>query len=242
MKIKVGAVSYSNTKPLIYGFENGVMQHDIDLIVDYPSNIAQLFLEKKIDIALLPIAVIKNIASPILFSSYCIGAKNNVASVALFSKVPMEEIEAIYLDYQSKTSVALLKILLKDFWKKDVIFLEADEHYISKIKNNTAGLIIGDRALEQISNFEFVYDLSKAWHDFTNHYFVFATWVSNIPLETIFIKKFDEAQFSGLQKVDLISSKHTLPFYDLKKYYTENIIFHFDDEMKKGINLFLSML
>ena len=47
MKIKVGAVSYSNTKPLIYGFENGMMNNEVDLILDYPSNIAKLFQEKK---------------------------------------------------------------------------------------------------------------------------------------------------------------------------------------------------
>jgi chorismate dehydratase len=242
MKIKVGAVSYSNTKPLIYGFENGIMKNEIDLILDYPSNIAQLFIEKKIDIALLPVAEFKNNDAPILFSKFCIGAKNNVASVALFSEVPIDKIEKIYLDYQSKTSVALLQLLLNNFWKKEIVFLKADEDYISNIKNNTAGLIIGDRALEQLSNFKFVYDLSKAWNDFTDTNFVFATWVSNIPLQQKFIEQFDEAQFSGFEKIDDILANNQLPYYDLKKYFNENIIYQFDNDMKKGLNLFLSML
>lgn len=242
MKIKVGAVSYSNTKPLINGFENGIMKNEIDLILDYPSNIAQLYKEKKIDIALLPVAEIKNNDTSILFSKFCIGAKDNVASVALFSEVSIDKIEKIYLDYQSKTSVALLQILLNNFWKKEVVFLQPDKDYISKIKNNTAGLIIGDRALKQISTFKFVYDLSKAWNDYTSHSFVFATWVSNIPLEKKFIENFDEAQLASFNDLDEICSKNKLPFYDLKKYYTENIIYPFDNDMKKGLNLFLSML
>ncbi|MBP6455152.1 MAG: menaquinone biosynthesis protein [Chitinophagaceae bacterium] len=242
MKIKVGAVSYSNTKPLIYGFENGIMKNEIDLILDYPSNIAQLYKEKKIDIALLPVAEIKNNDTSILFSKFCIGAKDNVASVALFSEVSIDKIEKIYLDYQSKTSVALLQKLLNNFWKKEVVFLQADKDYISKINNNTAGLIIGDRALEHLPKFNYVYDLSKAWNQYTNHSFVFATWVSNIPLQKIFIEQFDEAQFSGFEKLDHIITNNQLPYYDLKKYFNENIIYPFDNDMKKGLNLFLSML
>ena len=242
MKIKVGAVSYSNTKPLIYGFENGIMKNEIDLILDYPSNIAQLYKEKKIDIALLPVAEIKNNDTSIFFSKFCIGAKDNVASVALFSEVSIDKIEKIYLDYQSKTSVALLQKLLNNFWKKEVVFLQADKDYISKINNNTAGLIIGDRALEHLPKFNYVYDLSKAWNEYKNHSFVFATWVSNIRLQQKFIDHFDEAQFSGFEKLDDIIANNQLPYYDLKKYFNENIIYRFDNDMKKGLNLFLSML
>jgi chorismate dehydratase len=111
-KIKVGAVSYLNTKPLIYGFEQGMMADEIDLVIDYPANVAKLLVENKIDIGLIPVAAIPLLMEHYIISDYCIGCDGEVASVCLFSQVPINEIETILLDYQSKTSVALLQLLL----------------------------------------------------------------------------------------------------------------------------------
>ena len=84
-------------------------------------------------------------------SKYVIGANGAVASVALFSEVPIDQIKNIYLDYQSRTSVQLLKILLAQYWKVEVHFLVATEGYIAQISGTTAGVIIGDRALEKLT-------------------------------------------------------------------------------------------
>ena len=106
-KIKIGAVSYLNTKPLLYGIERSDLVNDIELIVDYPSILAKKLQENSIDIALLPVAAIPFIANAQIVSDYGIASDGNVVSVALFSQVPIEEIKTVYLDYQSRTSVRL---------------------------------------------------------------------------------------------------------------------------------------
>jgi chorismate dehydratase len=144
---RIGAVSYLNTRPLLLGIEQESFKDQIDLIKSYPAKIAQDLLEGSIDIGLVPVAIIPQLSHPQVVSKYVIGTNGTVASVALFSEVPMEEIKKVYLDYQSKTSVQLLKILLSQFWKKEVEFLTATEGYIDDISGTSAGLIIGDRDL-----------------------------------------------------------------------------------------------
>jgi chorismate dehydratase len=241
-KIRVGAVSYLNTKPLIYGFEHGMMHDEIELQLEYPSKLAVLMQKNKLDIALLPIASIPNIIDARVFSNYCICSNQKVASVCLFSHVPIEEVQEVYMDYQSRTSVVLFRILMRDFWNIRPSLLDADDQYINKIKGKTAGIIIGDRALEQINQFPFVYDLAEAWKSHTSLPFVFATWVTNQDLPESFIHSFNQANAKGLESLDEIILSQPYNHYDLRKYYTENISYVLDDEKKKGMHLFLKML
>ena len=241
-KIRVGAVSYLNTKPLIYGFEQGMMHDEIELQLDYPSKLAGLLQRDQLDIALLPVASIPNILDANVFSNYCIGSNHKVASVCLFSHVPIEEVQEVYMDYQSRTSVVLFRILMRDFWNIRPSLLDADDQYINKIKGKTAGIIIGDRALDQLSQFPYVYDLAEAWKSHTSLPFVFATWVSNQKLPQSFIDSFNLANAKGLESLNEIISSQSFEAYDLKKYYTENISYILDEEKKKGMHLFLKML
>ncbi len=121
--------------------------NDIELVADYPANVAGALQRGDIDLALLPIAAIPTIPGANIVSDYGIAADGNVASVCIFSMVPMEEIETVYLDYQSRTSVRLAQLLLEKLWKKTVVFKPATENYIDYINGTTAGIIIGDRAL-----------------------------------------------------------------------------------------------
>ena len=142
-KIKVGAVSYLNTTPLLYGIQHSPVMNDIELSVDYPAKLAEKLQSGEIDMALLPVAAIPTIPGAHVVANYGIAATGNVASVAIFSHVPMEEIETVYLDYQSRTSVRLAQVLLKEYWRKNVEFIKADENYIEEIKDNKAGVSIG---------------------------------------------------------------------------------------------------
>ncbi len=241
-KIRVGAVSYLNTKPLIYGFEHGKMNTEIELSLDYPSRLAGLMQKNKLDIALLPVASISNIPDAFVFSDYCIASNQKVASVCLYSQVPIEEIQEVYLDYQSKTSVALFRLLIRDYWNIRPSLLEAGEDYLANIKGKTAGIIIGDRALQQTNKFPFVYDLAEAWQSHTQLPFVFATWVTNKKLPDSFIQAFNEANAIGLNHIDEIITTQSFPEYDLKKYFTENICYLLDEEKRNGMQLFLKML
>lgn len=215
---------------------------EIELSVDYPSRLAEQLRNGKIDMALLPVAAMPTIENAKVVSEYGIAADGYVASVAIFSYVPMEEIEELYLDYQSRTSVRLARLLFKHHWKKEVIFKQAPENYIQYISDKNAGVIIGDRALMQLNNFEYVYDLAAEWKAYTGLPFVFAAWVSNKELPKAFLSDFDQANAAGLQKIDLIVQHEVFPFYDLKEYYTENIHYKLNEDKIKGMNKFLELI
>ena len=222
-KIKVGAVSYLNTKPLIYGFEQGMMADEIDLVIDYPANVAKLLVENKIDIGLIPVAAILHLKEHYIISDYCIGCDGEVASVCLFSQVPIHEIETILLDYQSKTSVALLQLLLKEHWKIEPTLIESSADYEKDIKGTTAGLVIGDRAFRQRLISSYIYDLGLAWKEVTGLPFVFAAWVSNKEIDADFVEQFNRANKYGLERLEEVVEKNTSPHFDLRSYYTKNI-------------------
>lgn len=241
-KIKVGAVSYLNTKPLLYGFQQSGFIDSIELVQDFPARIAAMLLNNEIDIGLVPVAVIPENKAFHIVADYCIGAVNEVASVCLFSEVPMEQIETVILDYQSRTSVQLCKILLKYFWKKEVVFKNAELNFRNQISGKTAAVVIGDRAFEQRLISPFIYDLAAAWKDFIGLPFVFATWVANKKIDESFLLKFNEANAFGLQHIADVVANIDYPLYDLTTYYTQNISYNFDALKQEGLNTFLNYL
>lgn len=238
-KIRVGAVSYLNTKPLIYGFEKGMMKEEVELVMDYPANIASMLLNDEIDIGLVPVAVLPALKQYHLISDYCIACDGEVASVCLFSEVPINEIKTILLDYQSKTSVALLKILLKDHWNINPKLADTSSGYELSIENTTGGLVIGDRALAQRNQSKYCYDLGLAWKELTGLPFVFAVWVSNKPMDKQFIEKFNMTNSYGLDNLEGIVASLYYNFYDLNNYFRTNLKFILTDKYKEVIQKFL---
>lgn len=240
--IKVGAVSYLNTKPLLFGIENSPLRSEIDLTLDYPSRLAAKLANGMLDLALLPVAAISDVPNAHIVSDYGIAAEGNVVSVALFSSVPLDEIEHVFLDYQSRTSVRLAQLMFAEHWRRSVTYLPAALNYISEIKGTTAGVIIGDRALEQLDNFKYVYDLSAAWKAYCGLDFVFAAWVSNKKLSAEFTTSFNQANKLGLSHLDDVIAGIRFPAYNLHTYYTENIKYQLDEQKLKGLQKFLSLI
>ncbi len=241
-KIKVGAVSYLNTKPLLLGFEQLQWTGEIEFKLDYPSRLAQQLKQDEIDIALMPVAAMLDIPGTTIISDYGIAADGVVASVCIYSHVPLQEVNTVLLDYQSRTSVRLAQLLLKEYWQHEVVFQQADEQYINDIKGNTAGVIIGDRALQQLGNFPYVYDLAAAWKAWTGLPFVFAAWISKKSWSPEFIHFFNQANKFGLQHLDTLVTQIAYPHYDLNQYYTENIHYHLDAMKREGLALFLQKI
>jgi chorismate dehydratase len=241
-KVKVVAVSYLNTKPLVYGFKQGMMSNEMELIFDIPSRASEKLMNNEVDLGLIPVAAIPDLKEYYIISDYCIGATNPVASVCLFSEVPIEEIDSIILDYQSKTSVALLKILLKEYWNIQPLFINSEHEFHNEIKDNTAGLIIGDRALVQLNNFKYVYDLAEVWQLHTGLPFVFAAWVSNKKLSDDFVFNFNDVIKFSLTKMDEISKEINFSYYDLDKYYHYNLDYKLDEQKLRALELFWQKL
>ena len=242
-KIRVGIVNYLNTKPLLYGLERPPINDQIELIGAYPAKLAKMLRDDEIDVGLIPIAVIPQLPSWHIVGNHCIAAEGEIASVCLFSEVPMNQIETIYLDYQSRSSVGLLKWLIKEYWGISPRLIQAkDDSYRTEITGTTAGLVIGDRALEQRKISTYIYDLGSEWRSITGLPFVFAAWVSTKPLPEDFIKEFDRANAMGLNHIDEIVASTPFELYDLRKYYTLHLSYVLDEKKRQGMDRFLAAI
>ncbi len=216
-----------------------MMTDSVDLKIDFPSRIASMLLDNEIDVGLVPVAIIPEMQEYHIISDYCISCDGAVASVCLFSEVPLNEIEKILLDYQSRTSVELLKILVKDFWKMNPAFENTSGEYQSGIKGTTGALLIGDRALAQRKKSGYIFDLGLEWKKFTGLPFVFAAWISNKKLDENFIKSFNEANANGLRNLEAVIIENQESEFNLSHYYNDCINFKLDDKKRNAMKLFL---
>lgn len=239
----MAAVSYLNTKPLLYGIKRHPVIHDIELVEDYPAKIAQMLIDDEVDIGLIPVAATLRMKDWHMVTDYCIGTEGDVASVCIFSEVPMEQVERVYLDYQSRTSVNLARLLLKEFWKKDVALVDArGEDYRGGIRGTTAGVVIGDRALQQRKVSRYIYDLGTAWKQHTGLPFLFAAWIANKELPPDFVMAFNEANALGLAHIDEVIAENPIDYYDLDVYFRHNISYALTNGKKRGFERFISGL
>ena len=236
--VRVAAVSYLNAQPLVLGLRRNLAD-EVTLVLDFPSRLPPLLASGAVDIALLPVAAMPQIPGARLAADYGIAADGAVASVGLFSQVPMDQIEEVVLDYQSCTSVALARLLLRDFWRRDVVFFAAQPGYIGEISGNRAGVIIGDRALQERDRFAHRWDLAAAWKEWTGLPFVFAAWTRVRELPAGFVGRFNAANEDGLRHIAEVVADHAGAAYDVAAYFRDNLRFRLDARMHEGMALFL---
>lgn len=240
--VRVGSVSYVNARPLTYGFEKGGMSGEVELVRDYPSAIAEKLVSGDIDVGLVPVAIIPKLSYHQVISGYGIACDGEVASVCILSDCPLEQVTEIWMDYQSRTSVALAGILMKEYWKINPVRLKAQPGYEEAIAGTRAGLVIGDRALVYRNRYQYVYDLGLAWKEMTGLPFVFAAWISNKALSPEFCQRFDNTTSYGLQHLDEVISNNPYDIFSLRDYYTKYIKFRLTEPMQEAITLFLKKL
>lgn len=241
--INVVAISYLNTLPFIYGIQNNKdLMSQINLRLEYPSKCADLIKSNEVDLGLIPIIELIDMPYSEIIGNYCIGAEGKVQTVMLYSNCSLNEISSIALDYQSRTSVVLVKILAKNFWKIDVEFFGTDEDYIDGISNNNAGLVIGDRTFNLKDTFLYQYDLAEEWFKYTNLPFVFACWVANKPLSEEFKIQFNNALKYGLNNMSTVVKQNTKNSnIDLYRYLCECISWDFDSQKQAAFKKFFSL-
>lgn len=242
---KVSAVSYHNTTPMIYGLKQSGFINCMNLHLDIPSVTALKFMNNEVDVALLPVGVLPQLSNYSVITDICIGAIQQVKTVAVFSQKPMQEIKKIYLDYHSRTSVELLKVLLREFWKRDDIeLLQATELVESKIKDDTAALLIGDKTFPLLAEIPFQYDLATAWHQHTSLPFAFAVWVAKPHVSKAWINELNKALQIGINNRETLiqtlqQDNNSIAWHD---YYFNCISYELDDLKKQGMNLFLDKI
>ncbi len=244
-KIRVSVVSYLNSQVFIYGLEHGEVADEIILYKDIPSVCAQRLIEREADIGLVPVAILPQLPGHEIITDTCIGTNGKVNSVMLYSDLPIGEVKQVMLDFHSRTSVALVQILAKNYWKINPQFIAAQEGFIDRIGGGTAAVVIGDRTFTMGNKFKYVYDLADAWTNFTGLPFVFACWVANKNTPVEFIKKFERSLQMGLDHKNLIIDQFehlNNAHFNVRDYLEKNIEYALDKEKIKGMELFLSYL
>lgn len=238
-KIRISAVSYTNTKPFLYGIEHSDIINKIDLSLDMPSDCAQKLIDDEVDIGLIPVAAILNLPRWEIISDYCIGASGPVNSVFIFSNCPAEDIRTLLLDPESRSSNNLARVLLKNYWKADYQAIVNAPDYAASTDNHTAFVQIGDRTFGKKQQYKYVYDLAEEWNKFTGLPFVFAAWVANKLIPSDFMDEFNEAMRNGLaHRAELLKKLPTRPDFDLEDYLMHKLDFNLTEDKKKALHLF----
>lgn len=243
-KVKISVVSYLNSKPFLFGLQKSGILKQIDLQLDIPSICARKLIDNQVDIGLVPVAIIPNLKQHYIISDYCIGAVGKVSSVMLYSQVPLNAIKQVLLDYQSRTSVTLVKVLAQEYWHISPEWVPASEHFENQIDDTTAAVIIGDRTFGLEQKYAYVYDLSEQWQKFTKLPFVFACWVANKKLPESFITEFNTALKYGIDhRGALIEELRAAKIYktDVENYLKNSISYDYDSDKKRALTLFLEL-
>jgi chorismate dehydratase len=246
-KIRISAVKYANTYPFIYGLIESGFDKRIILETDHPADCAAKLISGSVDIGLIPVASLPLLKEYYIISDFCIGANGDVRTVMLLSNCPFEKIETIYLDYRSRSSVNLTKVLAKNSWKKEFRWFNTSKGFdFINIGLNEAVVLIGDQCFEFENSFRYKTDLAREWKKFSGLPFVFACWTANKELDNQFIEEFNKVLQLGVNNIDAVVEKTgntgSITGEVLKKYLTENIDYDFNDEKKKGLELFLDLM
>ncbi len=253
-RLRVGAVSFLNTKPLIYPLLDKEIQADIALSLDVPSRVAARLSDSRIDVGLIPI--IEYFRANPSGTNYCIlpdisiASNGGVQSIQLFSRVPVHEIRRIALDTSSRSSVALLKILLAEKYGISPAFTMC----APTVKPSTAlqnrqyppfeaVLLIGDPALRHLGTTQYSVDLGEAWYKLTGLPFVYACWVArgdtslgDLPQTLLQSKKRGIAQIPEIAQTE--ARKLGLPETLCLDYLQNHIKYDLDESAIAGIELF----
>lgn len=217
----------------------------MELSLDFPSKCAEKLITNQVDIGLVPIAILPELPEYHILTDYCIGANQKVNSVILVSDVPLEEMEEILLDYQSKSSINLVQVLAKNYWKISPKFTHAKVGFENQVSGKTAGVIIGDRTFNLSKPYSYIYDLAEEWYKFTGLPFAFACWVANKPIAPEFVEKLNHALAFGvahIQESIELSNNNGITFGQLQQYLTNDISYELTDDKRKSIQLFLDFL
>lgn len=241
-KLRVGAVSYLNTKPLIWQFEQLAPQ--AELMLDFPSRLADRLAAGSLDVALIPSIEFFGDPGYTIVSDACIACRGPVMSVKLFSREPLEHIRTLALDEGSRTSVALVQILLNErFGLRPQL-----EHLpLGKSTRDTtadAVLLIGDRAMHSPGGpFAAVWDLGEQWRLWSGLPFVFAMWVARAGADLQGLESaLSEARDRGLAQLDEIAAAEAAPLglteRECVAYLRDNLYFYLGPNEQRGLELF----
>ncbi len=259
---RISASSYSNTAPLVWSFLYGSQRGKFELIMDNaPARSAELLAQRRVDAALVPVIEYQRIDGIFLVPDVCVGAKERVRSVCLVTKgEDLRDVKTVALDVSSKTSVALTKIIFREFLGSEPVYQTAQPNLEKMLADSDCALIIGDPALSiadaetpetkdkklKTENQLRKFDLAETWRSFTGFGFVFAMWMaSNNSAEIVRNIDFARVRDEGLAHLnEIIANYETdipLSREDFTKYLSENISYSIDENMRQGLELYFEL-
>ena len=246
--MRISAISYLNTAPLMWDFEHGSAVRDFEITYTVPSQCAAELANEMADIGIIPAAAYATIPNLIILPGVAIASKQAVGSILLVSEKPLEQIRRIALDSSSLTSVALTRVLFEKFWGAGREFNSAAPELDSMLASHDAALLIGDPALKIDRSRYHTWDLAEEWIRFTGKPFVFAFWaVRNEALKSCtldLMAVFQHSRDHGLEKKSLEEIARTwAPRLGITKdavhdYLTTNIYYYLDEPCLDGLQLF----
>jgi chorismate dehydratase len=252
--LRVSAISFLNTAPLMWDFEHGLAGEDFEIDYTIPSKCAAALAADRADIGIIPAITYAEIPGLVILPNIAIASRDRVRSILLVSKKRIEDVRTVATDTSSRTSVALTQVLFAKFFGGHRQFTPHPPDLKEMLKRHDAALLIGDSAL-QISMHDsqyHLYDLGHDWRRLTGKPFVFAFWAVRMdalhrqPEGMKLIDVFQQSRDHGLlpENIDALAKewapKLGITEAEVTTYLTENIHYYFDRENHGGLQLFLT--
>lgn len=250
--LRISAISFLNTAPLMWDFEHGEAGKDFSIEYTIPSACAAALAANDADIGIIPAFTYAQIPGLVILPNIAIASKDRVRSILLVSRKPIEDVKTVAADTSSRTSVALTQVLFTKFFGGSRELTPHPPQLEEMLRTHDAALLIGDAALQVPTDTEYhLYDLAHIWRERTGLPFVFAVWAVRLdalnrkPDGLSLAKVFQQSRDHGLepQNLDGIAKEWAprlgLTEADIRSYLTENIHYYLDRQNHAGLKLFL---
>ena len=259
-RLRISVVEYLNTAPLVWGFTNGPLAGKYELSFTVPSLCAEELRSGQADVAVIPAIEYQRMDDVVVLPGMCIAARDEVRSILVVAKKPIEQARRIALDRSSRSSAALVRLLCAGRWRIQPEFAEAAPNVEEMLADADAALVIGDPALRLALRAEegprellvrgyetlFLYDVAHEWREMTGNPCVLAMWVARREAaRPEVVADFLASREYGLTRIPEIAAKAAgqldLPARELEKYLRENIQFSLDQENRQGLELYFRL-
>jgi chorismate dehydratase len=246
-RLRVCAVSFLNTCPLVWGLQHGPPQDLFDLSFEIPSVCADRLAAGTADIGLVPVIEARRQGLDFV-PGLGIACNGPVRSILLVSHVPAPEIRTVAVDSSSRTSVALAEVVLRDRFGATPKLIAHSPQLEVMLDLADAALLIGDPALRFLPDElpYHVYDLGQEWKWITGLPMVFAVWAARPGVINPEITAELRASYCfGQERMDEIISEESVrrgfPEDLVRQYLTHYIHFALTPEFVKGMQRFLDI-
>jgi chorismate dehydratase len=243
-QVRVGAVGYLNARPLTWALDRAPDRWQVRY--DVPAVCADLLRTGAVDVGLTPSIEYLFGEDYLFVPGMGIGSDGPVASVALYSTVPVASIRRIALDTSSRTSRTLIRVLCRHHFGIEPAFVDHAPDLRAMTQACDAAVLIGDPALEADHDALGLtkIDMGTAWRELTGLPFIYAAWTGRPgALSSADVEALGQAQADGLAHIDDIAAEYapgdTAHRARVARYLRDNVRYALGDREREGLQRFL---